>query len=174
MTRTGSDQRKDQESGNAVVCLRVSLMFLTYLIQVSGKDPVYQTPVNPINHNPPQFKVNYHLHSRDRNRTKLQPVCRAGEHDCTAPGGAPGRGRVLGWGLPGPARVGSAGLEGKAEGHAGADPSPDDKPVSLPCPGLPEGWEASGRTGLPRETTAAAAGSLWTFCIKHMGHGAFQ
>lgn len=92
----------------------------------------------------------------------------------TAPGDAPGRCRVWGWGLPGPASAWSSGPGGEAEGLAGADPSPGDTPVSPPGPELPEGWKESERTAPPTETTAAAAGSLWTFCKhKHKRHSKY-
>lgn len=84
----------------------------------------------------------------------------------TAPGDAPGRGTVWGWGLPGPARAGSAGPGAEAAGPAAAGPSPGGMPASPPGPELPEGWEASWRTGPPSGTTAAAAGSRWIFCMR--------
>ena len=87
------------------------------------------------------------------------------EHVHTTPGDAPEHGRVWVSGLPGPARAGSVGLGGNAEGPTGAGPSPGDMPVSLPGPELPVGWEESERTGLQTGMTAAAVGSLWTFCI---------
>lgn len=105
--------------------------------------------------------------SDDENRAELWPVGKEDEHGRTAPGDAPRHGTVWVWGLPGPARVGSVDLGGKAEGPAAADPSPGDMLVSPRGPELPVGWEESERTGLPTGMTAAAAGFLWTFCITH-------
>lgn len=94
------------------------------------------------------------------------PAGTAAELGRRVPGDAPGCGRVWGWALPGPAKVGSAILGGEAEGPAGADPSPGDMPVALHGPELPEGWEESERTDRRTMTTAAGADSLWTFCLE--------
>lgn len=119
------------------------------------------------------MQTSYNRHTWSGNRVSARPVDRAAERGRTAPGDAPALGKVWVWALLGPARVWSAGLGGKAEDPEAADPSPDDKPVSLPGPELPVGWEASGRTGLPTSMIAAAAGSLSTFCIKHQRTLAF-
>lgn len=71
MTHTESEQRKDC----AVVCdaelfEEIASEGFFNMFDIFNKGFMVEiqstkTPVNPINHNPPQFKVNYYLHSRD-------------------------------------------------------------------------------------------------------------